>query len=74
MIVWIDLEPSLLEYVASLLDYVRLLREDPSAADMVIDRVEKIETALRDNGIEWMDLKKFLLEIKCMSVNCNDPH
>jgi hypothetical protein len=50
------------ENLVSLLDYARLLKEDPSAADMIIQRVDAMDKILKREGISWVRAKDILLE------------
>ncbi len=47
--------------LASLLDYARLLDEDPTAIDMIKKRVFNIDASLRYHGIPWIRFKEFLV-------------
>lgn len=50
------------ENLISLLDYARLLKSDPSAADMIIQRVAAMDKILNREGISWMRAKEILME------------
>jgi hypothetical protein len=47
--------------LVSLLDYARLLDEDPSAVDMIKKRIFSINSSLALHGIPWMRFKEFLV-------------
>jgi len=47
--------------LASLLDYARLLEQDPTATDMIKKRVQNIDAALRFHGVSWTHFKEFLV-------------
>jgi hypothetical protein len=50
------------ENLVSLLDYARLLKDDPSAADMIIQRVDAMDEILKKENISWLRAKEILLE------------
>jgi len=47
--------------LASLLDYCRLLDEDPSATDMIKKRLHNITASLDFHGVPWIRFKEFLV-------------
>ena len=60
-----ELDPMVMQQIGSdlvsLLDYARLLDDDPTAVDMIKKRVANIGYALNYHGIPWMRLKEFLV-------------
>lgn len=51
------------ENLVSLLDYARLLKTEPSAAEMVIKRITTMDEILQAEEISWMRVKEILIEV-----------
>lgn len=50
------------ELLASLLDYARILKDDPSAAELIEVRITSISAELDRQGVEWVTLKAHIIE------------